>query len=158
MKIKYFLLPLILSTSNGHSTDLFFSAGASITNDNACSATLSNDIAVGINLTDQFASKITYSNLGECEYYLDNSYTTYVNELTFLMHMASSDTFQLFFEGGYGYYKWTDDGFSGSDSTPILGTGMSIKINDSWSWQARLKVYDIEETVLNLGASLTYNF
>ena len=161
MKIKYFLLPLILSASNVHSSDLFFSVGASMTDTDSCGGTLTSEISAGINLTDQISSRITYTDMGSCEFWNGYSYDYYsysqsVNEITFRFLLPNSGYSSIFFEGGFVEYN-TSDGYS--ENTAIFGAGIMIPLRTDWSWEARVKIYPEEyETISNIGASLTHNF
>jgi uncharacterized protein YaiE (UPF0345 family) len=173
MKIKFFLLPLILCASNGHSTDLFFSVGAGLSKSDTCSSALSSEISAGIKLTNQFSAQITHTDLGSCEiwnetgrkvylssnsWYWDyyDSYSQSVNEVTFRFTLPTSGHSSIFLEAGYGKYNFSSDY---SENTAVIGGGITMPVRSNWSWQTKLKIYPEKfETIVNLGASLTYNF
>lgn len=160
MKVKQFLVLFTLLTSTAKSADLFFSAGASMSNSDECDGTFTSEISAGINLTNQISSRITYTDMGTCEFW-DSDYNYYsyshsVNEITFRFMLPNSGHSSIFFEGGYGQYS-ASGGYS--TNTAIAGAGISMPLNTDWSWEARVKIYPEEyETISNIGASLTYNF
>jgi len=169
MKIKHFLLLISLFASTAQSAGLFFSAGAGMTHNDTCGGTVSSEISLGIIFTDQFSSRITHTDLGNCsfwndyfDYYDSNYYSNYesysetVNEITFRFTLPTSDHLSIFFEGGLGDFN-TSLGYS--ENTAVIGGGFTMQLRSNWSWDTMLKIYPEKyETIVNLGASLSYNF
>lgn len=165
MKIKHFFLLILLFASTAQSAGLFFSAGAGITHNDTCSGTVSSVISAGISFTDQFSSRITHTDLGNCSFwndyydYYDSNYESYsetVNEITFRFMLPTSDHLSIFFEGGLGDFN-TSLGYS--ENTAVIGGGFTMQLRSNWSWDTMLKIYPEKyETIVNLGASLSYNF
>jgi uncharacterized protein YaiE (UPF0345 family) len=134
---------------------------------------MSSEISAGVNLNDQFSLQITHTNLGDCEifnetgrkvyltsnsWYWDyyDSYSQTVNEVTFRYNLNNSGHSSIFFEGGYGKYNYSTDY---SENTAVIGGGITVPLRANWSWQTKLKIYPEKlETIVNLGASLTYSF
>jgi hypothetical protein len=171
MKIKHFLLPISLFASTTQSGSLFFSAGAGMTHNDTCGGTVSSEISAGIIFTDQFSSRITHTDLGDCSFwndyhdyynyydYYDSNYESYseeVNEITFRLTLPTSGHSSIFFESGLGDFN-TSLGYS--ENTAVIGGGLTMQLRSNWSWDAKLKIYPEKyETIVNLGASLSYNF
>ena len=112
-----------LFASTAQSAGLFFSAGAGITHNDTCSGTVSSVISAGISFTDQFSSRITHTDLGNCSFWNDyydyyNSYSETVNEITFRFTLPKSGHSSIFFEGGLGDFN-TSLGYS--ENTAIFG-------------------------------------
>jgi hypothetical protein len=168
MKIKYFLLLISFFASTAQSIGLFFSAGAGMSHNNTCGGTVSSEISAGISFNDQLSSRITHTDLGNCSFwndyydyydYYDYNYESYsetVNEITFRFTLPNSGHSSIFFEGGLGDFN-TSLGYTAN--TAIIGGGLTIQLRSNWSWDARLKIYpEKHETIVNLDASLTYNY
>ena len=166
--IKHFLLLISLFASTAQSAGLFFSAGAGITHNDTCGGTVSSEISAGISFTDQFSSRITHTDLGNCSFwndyydyydYYDSNYESYsetVNEITFRFTLPKSGHSSIFFEGGLGDFN-TSLGYS--ENTAIIGGGLTMQLRSNWSWDAKLKIYPEQYgTIVNLGASLTYEY
>ena len=160
MKIKHLLVLFSLLAPTAQSAGLFYSAGSSISNSNECGGMFSSEISAGLDLTDLISNRITYTNMGTCEAWDSNfnyySYNHWVYEITTRIKLPIGGHSSIFFEGGIGQYS-ASGGYS--TTTSILGGGIFIPMNASWSWEARLKIYPEEfETITNLGASLNYSF
>ena len=129
-----------------------------MSNSDNCGGTLTDEISAGINLTNQISYRITYTDMGTCEFWdgYNYSYSQSVGESTFRFMLPNSGHSSVFFEGNFGRYS-TSAGYS--TNTAIVGTGISMPLNNNWSWEARVEIYPEEyENISNIGATLTYTF